>query len=111
MSKRVRMPILHGLYHQYLADQDAAGFARAVSSCYMAGTLERLVTSGNRMVRRAAVLALGLLGDYSSNASLGRALHDDDRGVRILAENSIRKLWCRAGNQSQRKGLEKIVGL
>ena len=42
------------------------------------------------MARRAAVLALGLLGDYNSNATLGRALHDADRGVRMLAESGIR---------------------
>jgi predicted O-methyltransferase YrrM len=43
------------------------------------------------MARRAAILALGALGDYTSNTAMGRALQDADRGVRILADNAIRQ--------------------
>jgi tetratricopeptide (TPR) repeat protein len=42
---------------------------------------------------------------------LGKALHDDDRGVRILAENGIRELWGRAGTDTQRQQLSTIVRL
>ncbi len=111
MSKRARPPKLHGLYHQYLVDQDTAAFNQSVSSYYTVGTLERLAVVGDRMARRAAVLALGQCGDYGSNASLGRALQDDDRGVRMLAENGIRQLWCRTGTRLQRKQLEAIIAL
>jgi len=111
MSKRVRTPALYGFYHQYLADQQAQTFCETVSAKYTVGTLERLTVMGDRMVRRAAALALGLLADFESNAILGRALHDDDRGVRMLAESGIRKLWCRAGNSQQRKQLESLMAL
>lgn len=110
-SKRSRTPALHRLYHQYLVDQDTDRFSRHVSLCYTVGTLERLATSGDRMGRRAAVLALSILGDYTANATLGRALHDEDRGVRMLAESGIRQLWCRVGTTTQRKHLETAIAL
>lgn len=109
MSKRARVPALHGLYHQYLVDQDNPRFSRQVSKRYTIGTLERLCAAGDRMARRAAVLALGLLGDYNSNSTLGRALHDADRGVRMLAESGIRHLWCRIGTSGHREQLETII--
>ncbi|HEV3024188.1 MAG TPA: tetratricopeptide repeat protein, partial [Pirellulales bacterium] len=48
---------------------------------------------------------LGSLADYESNAVLGRALNDDDRGVRMLAESGLRSLWCRWGDEGQRQRL------
>jgi tetratricopeptide (TPR) repeat protein len=111
MSKQTRTPLLHALYHQYLVDQDSTGFGQRVAQRYTVGTLARVAETGDRMARRAAVLAIGLLADYETNATLGRALHDRDRGVRILAENGIRVLWCRTGNRQQRKHLERVVEL
>jgi tetratricopeptide (TPR) repeat protein len=105
------MPMLNGMYHQYLTEQDTAGFKARVSERYGVATLERLSASGDRMARRAAVLALGLLADYDSNATLGRALTDHDRGVRILAENAIGIVWCRVGNRRQQHRLAVIVEL
>jgi tetratricopeptide (TPR) repeat protein len=111
MSKRSRTPLLHELYHQYLVDQNSETFCRGVARRYTIGTLERLSGAGDRMARRAAILALGALGDYSSNTAMGRALQDADRGVRILADNAIRQLWCRCGTPSQRKRLDSAVEL
>src|SRR5207253_1274904 len=100
-------PYLESLYQWYLDDADTATFIGRVSAAYTVGTLERLAATGSRLTRRAAVLSLGALADYESNAVLGRALNDDDRGVRVLAENGLRSLWCRAGDdgQQQRLGL------
>src|SRR5262245_51488682 len=78
---------------------------------YTCGTLERLADVGDRTTRRAAVLALSLLGDYSSNAVLGRALADRDRGVRTIAESGIRELWCRVRGRDERQSLRVVVGL
>src|SRR5262245_3853450 len=105
MAKQARNPKLHALYHQYLADQNLDAFRQAVAAVYVAGTLERLSVMGDRMARRAAVLALGLLADYTSNGCLGRALTDEDRGVRILAENAIRQVWSRQGTPAERQQL------
>ncbi len=111
MNHSTRGPVLHRIYKAYLVDQNTHAFTAAVTSRYSIGTLERLAQCGDRMARRAAVLALGLFGDYSSNAILGRALRDNDRGVRMLAENGIRTIWCRVGDRVQRKDLQEIVEL
>ena len=104
-------PYLSQAYDRYLDDQDTAGFLRRVSEVYSQGTLQRLAEHDSARVRRAAVLALGLLGDYEANATLGRALQDEDRTVRILAEQSIRSVWTRAGTESDRRLLGVIIRL
>ena len=106
-----RTPLLSELYQQYLDVQDSAGFISKVSQCYIVGTLQRLATYRTREVRRAAVLALGFVGDYTANHTVGRALLDDDRTVRMLAENSIRSIWTRAGNEEERQELHVIMRL
>ncbi len=106
-----RPPFLLVLYQQYLAHQDSACFVREVSCLYTAGTLQRLARHACREVRRAAVLSLGFIGDYSVNHTLGCALLDDDRTVRTLAENGIRSVWIRAGNEAERHELAAIIRL
>ena len=65
-----RPPSLLVLYQQYLSHQDSSCFVREVSSLYTNGTLQRLSLHVSREVRRAAVLALGYLGDYEANRLL-----------------------------------------
>lgn len=108
-SERHGVPILMLLYERYLSDRDTEALKREVSRYYAPATLERLVHAGDRYRRRAAVLALGLIGDYESNQVMGGALVDKDRGVRALAEEGIRLLWLRAGNQYQRGQLQMII--
>ena len=88
--KEPRRPTLERLYHRYLETEDTAAFVGAVARHYLLTTLERLATGGNHTSRRAAIMALGFLGDYSQSAILGRALTDRDRGVRLLADSGIR---------------------
>jgi tetratricopeptide (TPR) repeat protein len=99
------------LYSQYLEGQDSKVFIAKVSASYTPGTLERLVEHGSREVRRAAVLALGFVGDYSSNQSMGRALIDEDRTVRMLADTGIRSVWIRAGGEADRQTLGLVIRL
>lgn len=106
-----RLPLLQTLYRQYLDSQDSAGFISRVSHTYTRGTLERLAESPNPEVRRGAVLALGFIGDYACNHTMGRALVDEDRTVRMLAENGIRNVWMRAGSDTERQQLGIIVRL
>ena len=106
-----RPPFLLVLYQQYLTHQDSACFVREVSCLYTIGTLQRLARHASREVRRAAVLSLGFIGDYGANHTLGCALLDDDRTVRTLAENGIRTVWTRAGNEAERKELGTILRL
>jgi len=106
-----RVSLLNDFYQQYLTDQDASALLKKIDAHYLPGTLERLSTHGQRSTRRAAVLALGLVGDFRSNPVMGRALLDPDRGVRTLAENAIRALWCRTGSQAQRRHLSLVFRL
>lgn len=110
-SDHPRSPALTALYQAYLDDQDSAGFARGVSRSYTPGTLQRLAEHDLREVRRAAVLALGFLGDYEVNHTMGRALHDEDRTVRMLAENGIRSVWNRCGSPDHRQQLGIVARL
>ena len=106
-----RNPFLLKSYQQYLQDQDEGSFTSKVLELYTQGTLERLVEHDSPQVRRGAVLALGLVGDYAANHALGRALQDEDRTVRRLSEVAIRNLWVRAGNDEERRQLAIIVRL
>jgi len=106
-----RLPLLAELYQHYLDDHDADRFARKVGRSYSQGTLERLAGHDAAVVRRSAVLALGFLGDYRANPAMGKALLDDDRTVRLLAENGIRDVWTRLGTEMQRRKLQLILRL
>jgi tetratricopeptide (TPR) repeat protein len=105
------VPILLGLYNRYLKDQNSAALVDQLSRSYLQGTLERLAEHPLREVRRAAVLALGFVGDYSANHTVGRALCDGDRPVRLLADTAIRSIWARAGDEPQRRELAVLVRL
>lgn len=109
MATPGRTAQIYNYYQAYLNDQDTAAFIRKVSGVYTTGTLERLTTHPRREVRRGAAMALGLLADYRSNAALGRCLVDEDRIVRTLAENGIRSLWRRPGNDRLRQHLARII--
>ena len=111
MNEVTRHPVLRDLYEQLLADEDAAAFVHRVGRRYNVATLERLIRSGSRLDRRAGVLALGYLANYDSNPTLGRALNDTDRGVRLLAENAIRSIWVRAGSDGERREINAIIAL
>jgi len=111
VSASRRDPLLLTLYEEFLENEDAAEFVRRTSQSYDPGSLERLVGHAYRRVRRAAVFALGFLADYDANHVLGRALHDKDRTVRLLAEDGIRNVWKRVGNDDQRRRLNAIVRL
>ena len=115
MTDQPRLPELCKFYQQYLNDEDTARYITSVASQYSIGTLERLAEFGSRVVRRSAVLSLGFLADIETNALMGRRMNDVDRGVRVLAENGIRELWCRDGDDVHRQQLRnrdaiKFVG-
>ncbi len=104
-------PLLDAFYKSYLTDETSAHFVSNVAKHYTLGTLARLAAFGTHTTRRAAVLAVGFLGGFESNNVLGLALHDEDRVVRLLAENSIRELWCRDGSAHQQHRLQFIMRL
>lgn len=111
MPQESPTPRLLLAYRRYLTSEDTAAFIAEVSEHYLIGTLERLVVAGGRLVRRAAILALGFLADYESNAIFGRALLDEDRAVRLIAEETIRSVWTRCGSSGQRRMVASLVRL
>lgn len=111
VDENERSPLIHLDYHRYLNSEDSAAFIKSISQRYTVATLQRLASSGSQISRRAAVLALGFIGGYECNTALGLALSDEDRGVRLLAENGIRQVWCRAGTDQHRQQLGVVIRL
>lgn len=102
-------PILVSLYLRYLDDPSPARFIQSISRRYTIGTLERMTESDEAQSRRAAVMALGFVGNFTSNAVLGPRLQDTDRAVRALAEHSIREVWTRFGDESDQLRLRGVI--
>ena len=102
-------PHLDAIYGRFLEDENTAAFIRSVAQRYSLPSLVRLVTQGGYVSRRAAAFAITFLGDYSHNGVLGEALRDNDRGVRMLADNGIRQLWRRDGNAAQQRRLAELM--
>ena len=107
----LRYPQLDRFYQRFLTEESSADFIQSVSTKYNLASLERLATSGSRMTRRSAILALGFLGDFSNNEVVGKALNDDDRAVRMLADHGIRELWQRQGTAAQQQSLKRLFRL
>ena len=62
-------------------------------------------------MRRAASLALGMLGNRDAVEPLGRALADSDRGVRLAADDSFRALLVRNAAPLHHQQLLKVMHL
>ncbi len=62
-------------------------------------------------MRRAAALALGMLGDQGSIEPLGRALSDPDRGVRLASDDSFRALLIRDAAPPHHQQLLQVMHL
>ena len=107
----LRYPQLDRFYQRFLNEENSADFIQAVSTKYNLAALERLAICGGRMTRRAAILALGFLGDFSTNDVVGKALNDEDRAVRMLADHGIRELWQRQGTAGQQQSLKRLFRL
>jgi tetratricopeptide (TPR) repeat protein len=104
-------PRLSRFYQSYLRSEDCSAFIRDVAQFYTIDTIHQLALRGDRIVRRAATMAIGFLGDFSSNGVLGECLRDQDRGVRMLSEHGIQRIWFRQGSQSEQLELNVIQRL
>jgi tetratricopeptide (TPR) repeat protein len=86
-------------------------FRDAVRVKYNEGTLQRLLCSSQTQLRRAAALALGLLGTMNSNAMLSHALRDEDTLVRKFSTDSLWDIWFRAGSPEENHRLQVALQL
>ena len=84
-------------------------FASATARVYTEGTLQRLLRMSDIPGRRAAALAIGLVGTMESNPRLAEALRDGDTLVRKFATDSLWELWFRAGTPDQNVRLQKAL--
>ena len=86
-------------------------FRDEVRAKYTEGTLHRLLVSPHDTARRAAALALGLVGTMKSNAPLAVALRDPDTLVRKFAADSLWEVWFRGGTADQNSQLREATAL
>lgn len=105
----IRRSILLRFYQRYLNDGETARFIASVAGRYTLSTLERLVSTGDTYARRAAALALGLIGDERCYPVLGPQLRSDDRKLRLVADDAIRSISGREGTLVHRQQLERIA--
>lgn len=109
-------PLVHttrlaGAYRRYLQSANACRFAHEVNEFYTATTLNALLCRGQVEQRRAAALALGMLGDRGSMDTLGRAISDADRGVRLVADDSFRAVLTRDAAPVHHQQLLRVMHL
>jgi tetratricopeptide (TPR) repeat protein len=102
--------LLLDYFTTFVADRDALAFQNRVAVRYSEATLGRIASNASdTAARRAAVLALGLLGSFDhSNAVLGKALRDPDAAVRTMAEDSLWAIWFRAGTPEENRVLSQV---
>lgn len=97
------------VHERYLSSYDTVSFVYRVREHYTAGTLERLAIHPDARVRRAAVFALGFVGGFETHQTVGAAMLDSDRTVRLLADNACRRVWNRDGDKRQRRQLMSVI--
>lgn len=107
----VRTTRLAAAYRRFLVSANSLRFASEVDEFYSSSTLSMLLQRGDVELRRAAALSLGVLGDRRSIESLGRAISDDDRGVRLAADDSFRALLVRDAAPLHHQQLLKVMHL
>jgi tetratricopeptide (TPR) repeat protein len=98
-------------YRRYLDDSNAPRYAASVDRFYCSETLLTILRRGGVEMRRAAAMALGMLGDHNSIEPLGRALSDPDRGVRMAADDSFRGLLIRDAAPLHHQRLLQVMHL
>jgi len=111
MSVPAAAPLLLDYFDAYLRDQDIESFRLNVTARYTEGTLARLARAPSSRARRAAILALGLVGSIEVNAAVARALRDEDATVRDLASNALWTIWFRADSPENNATLEEVHNL
>ncbi len=87
-------------------------FRQLVRARYSEGTLCRLLQSAESVVaRRAAAVALGMVGTFASNTPLAAALKDDGDAVARLVADALWEVWFRGDTDEQARELRLALSL
>ncbi|MEM1228465.1 MAG: HEAT repeat domain-containing protein [Planctomycetota bacterium] len=109
-------PLVHttrlvAAYRRFLQSTDSPRFAEEVNRWYSPATLLALLSRGETEQRRAAAMAMNTLGDRRFVDTLGRALSDSDRGVRLAADDSFRAVLLRDAAPLHHQQLLRVMHL
>jgi tetratricopeptide (TPR) repeat protein len=88
-----------------------AVFKHRVAERYTEGTLLRLLDHGDSDCRRAALLALGLLGTTNACPVIAARLRDGDREVAQMAADTLWTLWFRGDSPDNNNELQRLARL
>src|SRR5262245_7552171 len=84
-------------------------FKHRVAERYNEGTLLRLLAQGDNESRRAALLALSLLGTMNACAGIAPRLHDEDRDTARIAADTLWTLWFRADTPANNQEVQPLA--
>jgi len=104
-------PVLLDYYQSFLKTQDVDKFLQSILARYNDATLLRLMDSSQIEVRRAAVLALGLVGGPKCNGPVAARMKDSDPMVRSFAEHALWGIWFRSDTPEHNQELTEIRNL
>lgn len=86
-------------------------YQQAIEARYSESTLQRLLNSSDFCVRRAACIALGLLGTMKINLPLAALLHDEDAVVCEHAADALWSIWFRSADEAHVRELQRVIRL
>jgi Flp pilus assembly protein TadD len=85
-------------FEPFVRAGNLAGAAECIGRSWCGGKLCAFLKHSTVDIRRAAAMALAMLGDKKAIDPLAAALHDTDIQVHALAEEALWAIWFRAGN-------------
>ena len=84
-------------------------FKHRIAERYCEGTLLRVLEHGDGCSRRAALLALGLLGSMTACPGIAARLHDEDREIAQSAADTLWTLWFRGDSPANNDELQRLA--
>jgi tetratricopeptide (TPR) repeat protein len=84
-------------------------FKHRVAERYNEGTLLRLVAHGDNESRRAALVALGLLGTMNACPGVAVCLRDEEREIARMAADTLWTLWFRGDSPANNQELQRLA--
>ena len=84
-------------------------FKFEVANRYNEGSLQRILVHADDDSRKAAILALSLIGTMSSNKVLAARLQHENPQVRQMAGQALWALWFRADTEDHNRELQRLM--